>query len=88
MTTKMEEQPAGTLKRFIREELLNGQADVEVDDDLLAEGKVDSIGMMWLVGFIEENWQVQVPAEDITIEHFHTIRAIETYLKQRQAVNE
>lgn len=74
------------LKRYIAHELLGrrdalGLAD---DDDLLGSG-VDSVGMMSLVLFIEERWQLPVPPEDVTIENFQTVERIESYLRGRGA---
>ncbi|MGK7878411.1 MAG: acyl carrier protein [Xenococcaceae cyanobacterium] len=71
-----------TLKRYISEELLNGRIDVDVGDDLLGNGMIDSMGMMWLIAFIEETFGISVPLEDITIEHFRTIQTIDAYLKK------
>ena len=69
------------LQQYISEELLNSQMQVNVDDDLLVDGMVDSMGMMWLIAFIEESFEISVPLEDVTIENFRTIATIDTYLK-------
>lgn len=70
--------------RFIIDELLSGKT-VGDQDDLLLSGLVDSIGVMRLVTFIEEEAALQVPAEDVTIEHFVNIAAISRYLEAREA---
>jgi len=70
--------------RFIIDELLSGKT-VGDQDDLLLSGLVDSIGVMRLVAFIEEEAALQVPAEDVTIEHFVNIAAISRYLEAREA---
>jgi len=70
--------------RFIVDELLSGM-DVGEQDDLLLSGLVDSIGVMRLVAFIEDEAALQVPAEDVTIEHFVNIEAISRYLEARGA---
>ena len=71
------------LKTYIRTELLSGQQDVDDDDNLLSDGMVDSIGMLRLVGFIEEHLQLSVPPEDFTIENFRTVGVIADYLARR-----
>ena len=53
---------------------------VEADDDLLIGEIIDSLGMMRLVAFIEETFKIKVPLEDITIQHFRTVEAIDSYL--------
>ncbi len=70
------------ITRFIVDELLSGMK-VGEQDDLLLSGLVDSIGVMRLVAYIEEQAALQVPPEDVTIENFATIEAIGRYLEAR-----
>jgi acyl carrier protein len=67
------------ISNYITGELLNGET-VAHDDNLLGEGVIDSLGMLRLVAFLEESYEVQVPPEHFTIENFRTIESIETYL--------
>lgn len=74
-----------TLRRYIAHELLNdGSQVVGDDDDLLGSWSIDSVGMMSLVLFIEEKFELPVPPEDVTIENFVSISAIDAYLRSRQ----
>ena len=70
---------------FINQEILADQAGVEVtaDDELLVEGYIDSLGVMRLVGFIEEQLGLTVPPQDITIENFGSVSMLAAYLQQR-----
>lgn len=85
--TSQEPQPSSNhqavLQKYIGDELLNGRMQVEADDDLLVGEIIDSLGMMRLVTFIEETFSVTVPLEDITIQNFRTIEAIDAYLQRR-----
>ena len=72
------------LKNFVNEELLSGDLTIEVDDNLLRNGMVDSIGMVRLVGFIEENYQISIPPEDFTIENFQSVKVIAEYLQTQE----
>ena len=85
--TSQEPQPSpnhsAILQAYIGDELLNGRMQVAVDDDLLMEEIIDSLGMMRLVAFIETTFNITVPLEDITIQHFRTIETIEAYLHRR-----
>jgi acyl carrier protein len=69
--------------RFIRDQLLSDRPTLEltVDDDLLGENLLDSMGIMRLVSFIDERFQFAVPPEDVTIENFLTVRDISQYLE-------
>lgn len=73
----------GALRQYIGEELLEDEAPVEDDENLLADGMVSSLGMIRLVGFIEETYGVTVPPDDFTIENFRTIETLDNYLSAR-----
>lgn len=75
------------LKSFIESDLLagHGGAQVGYNDDLLLSGLVNSLGVMRLVAFTQERFGVEIPAEDVIIEHFQTIDAIAGYLRTRSA---
>lgn len=67
---------------YIEQELLSGQSDLklEADEDILTTGLIDSIGIMNLITFLEQKFEVTIPAEDMTIENFMTVEIIETYI--------
>ncbi len=71
------------LRKYIVDELLNGNMDVSTDDNLLADGMVDSLGMLRLVAHIEEWLDIKIPHSDLVIENFRTIGDINQYLEQR-----
>ncbi len=75
-----------TLRRYISQELLSDRdgSPLADDEDLLGGGLVDSVGMMSLVLWVEEEFGVAVPPEDVTIENFFSIDTIDAYLKQRR----
>lgn len=68
---------------FVQNELVHTPIAVTSDDDLLSEGLVDSMGMMWLIQHIEDLLQTSIPAPDVTIENFGTAGAIAEYLSRR-----
>ena len=72
------------LSRFISDDLLSGTA-VGDQDELLISGLVDSLAVMRLVSFIEQQSGLRVPPEDVVIENFASIDAIDRYLQTRAA---
>ena len=74
------------LINYIKEELHGGGADVEIhpEDDLLGSGLVESMGMMKIIGFIESEFDVVVPPQDMTIENFITVEAMVNYISQKK----
>lgn len=77
-----------TLKQYIEQELLSDRGAVTLDDDdnLLGSGLVDSVGMMSLVLFVEDTFELMVPPEDVTIEHFLSVNTISGYVQKRKAL--
>ena len=65
---------------YISQELLNKQVSFSDSEDLYTSGVIDSLGLMRLISFIEENYDVRVKPGDMTIENFKSIDAIIDYL--------
>ena len=68
------------LLRFVREEMLAGRSagDVAIDADtyLFEDGVVDSLGILTLIAFVEQQCGRPIPDSEIVMEHFRSIRAI------------
>ncbi|MFN7035915.1 MAG: acyl carrier protein [Bellilinea sp.] len=74
------------IHKFILDELAKGRKKtIGNDDDLLAEGIIDSLGILQLVAFIEEKFKFTVPDEDVVIENFMSVNALSNYLNQKIA---
>jgi methoxymalonate biosynthesis acyl carrier protein len=76
---------ADRIRAFIREEIvLDAEAHV-ADDTPLLEGIVDSLAMMQLVDYLEEEFDAEIDERDIKAENFGTVRAIERLVNERLA---
>ena len=53
---------------------------VDPDDSLLRRGVFDSLGVMEVIGFIEEAFGIEVAQEEITEANFGTLNAIACYV--------
>lgn len=75
-----------TLKSYITGQLLNDRGEVALrdDDNLLGAGLLDSVAMISLVLFIETEFGIAVPPEDVTIENFLSIDTIAAYVSRRR----
>ncbi|GAP10779.1 acyl carrier protein [Bellilinea caldifistulae] len=74
------------INNFILNELAKGRKKtINNDEDLLAEGIIDSLGILQLVAFIEEKFNFTVPDEDVVIENFMSVNALSSYLDQKLA---
>ena len=65
------------LLRFVREDLLAGR-DVSIDPDtyLFEDGVVDSLAILPLIAFVEQQCGRSIPDNEIVMEHFRSIRTI------------
>ena len=72
---------------YISNELINESLEdaLEESDDLLGGGILDSMGMMKLILFVEKEFDVKVPPEDMTIENFMTVGHIMEYIQNKKA---
>ena len=83
MTTSLPDNQLAALKSYIENSLLNGRS-VATDENLLLSGLLDSLGVMSLVAYIEDNFEIAVPFEDVIIENFMTIEAMAQYIRSRK----
>lgn len=70
------------LLNYIQQDLIGKRQSVTVsaDDNLLTSGLIDSMGVMKLITFIEKEFGVKVPPQDMVIENFMSVNAISEYL--------
>ena len=73
------------LKSFIFEELvfIDNPQEFSEDDDLLEAG-LDSMGIMRLVIFIEEEYGVLLPDEELEPENLQTLKRLVAWIKRHQ----
>ena len=76
-----------TLAAFISNELLKTDELLEGDENLLADGMVDSLGMLRLVAYIEDVSGIKVPPQDFIIDNFRTLDVLCAYLERSTADN-
>jgi acyl carrier protein len=66
-----------SLTRFINDNLIRDAAvPLTPDTSLIDLGLVDSIGLMQILGFVENEASVRVPDHMVTPDHFESIAAI------------
>ena len=72
------------IREFIKEELLFEDPDKELTEDTpLLEGVIDSLGLMQLVAFLEEEFDVEIDDSEMTAAHFRTIGDIEELVQEK-----
>lgn len=76
------------LRRFLLVDLLFGEDTGEFsdDDDLFAVG-LDSMGILRTTAFLEQKTGTQIPPEDLTHEHFQSIRKLADHVSELRAAD-
>ena len=66
---------------YIKTEIANEPLEsIDVHEDLLGSGIIDSIGIVKLIAFLEREFQVKIPSEDMTVENFMTVHHISQFV--------
>lgn len=75
------------IRKFLAENFLLSSNGFTLDDDasLLEAGVVDSTGVLELIMFIEEDFQIEVADEEIVPENFDSVNRIAAYTKSKLA---
>ena len=73
-----------TIKQFIVDNFLFGDgAKIANETPLFEKGIIDSTGVLELVAFIEDNFNVTVADEELVQENFSSLIAIEKFLQSK-----
>lgn len=71
---------------IIKDDLLkDDEIEINLSDDLLTTGILDSMALIRLVAAIESKYSIKIPPTDLIIENFLNIESMQSYLKNRLA---
>ena len=75
-----------TILNFIRKQFVSrrGGDELTATDSLLNSGVIDSTAIFKLVGFLEQEFGIEVRDEDIVPEHFETVRDVAAFVESRR----
>lgn len=71
------------LVTYVADEIAPAGEPIATDTDLLLTGLVDSVGVVMIVGFIEDRLATTIDPGDVVLEHFQTVDAMVEYLRTR-----
>ena len=79
--------PADALRGFISRDLPGGRPVAELTDDLplIREHVIDSLGIFQLVSFVEDEFGVEIPDDEVVLENFETIAALVRFIERKRA---
>ena len=71
---------------FIRDELLDEDIEVGLEDDLLSGEVLYSLAVMRLASWVEETFTIEMTPANLTVENFQTVAALtEFVVKETEA---
>jgi len=75
-----------SIKQFIVESLMagSGRDTIEPDEQLVNSKIIDSLGMMRLITFLEEHFEIEVDDGDVGNENFGTLQTLVNYVEGKQ----
>lgn len=77
------------IERYIVEEIMfgNGQDKLEPEQSLISSGILDSVALLRLVAFIEEQARVKITDGEVIPDNFETLDNIKTFLEQKLQIH-
>jgi acyl carrier protein len=76
--------PVNTVKEFIVENFLFGEEDqIELETDFFEKGIIDSTGVIELVSFLEETFEISIDDEELIPENLSSLKNIREFLQQK-----
>jgi acyl carrier protein len=73
------------IRQFITEKfLLNSGDDLDDDMSLLETNTVDSVGILEIVGFIENHFNLKIEDEELTAENLDSVNKIARFIEKKQ----
>ncbi len=74
------------LEAFIVEEVALGRGipSIAPDEDLLARGVIDSLGVTQLVAFLEERYSIRVGDDELVPANFQSLDRLEAFVAGRR----
>ena len=70
------------VKKFICEEIVQDNIDLDENDSLIETGIIDSLGIIKLISFLEKQFHLEINPNDITPENFDKIKSISELIKK------
>lgn len=78
--TATSDETASRLLGFINSEVSVSPEPIEAETDLLLTGAVDSLGVLRITQWMEDELGIEVDPADVTLDHFQTVAKMMVYL--------
>ncbi len=76
------------IKSFILKKFpLARKRGLEDSDPLLESGILDSLGILDVVGFVEQQFAISISDEELVPENFHTVESLVAFVQRKRSHN-
>ena len=74
------------IERFVVDELMLGDSNTKIDpnESLISSGVLDSLALLRLIAFLEEQMGVTVDDSEVIPENFETIHEIKSFIEKKK----
>jgi acyl carrier protein len=80
------EQLQTTIREFIASELPDaGHEPIANDTPLIEREIMDSTGILMVIGFLEDEFDIFIDADDVSVDQFRSVQAIADLVTAKQA---
>lgn len=86
MSTRTSVEFGEQLIDFIQSAIATADDQIDADTDLLLTGLVDSLGVILIVDWLEEQLDIEIDPGDVTLENFRHVEDMLNYLSRRNAL--
>ncbi len=85
MTNIQPESVAQLLRDYITQEIAYDRSDLNLTNEfeLIEQGVIDSMGILRVVTFLEEKYEIAMDPQDLMLENFATIDAITAFVTKK-----
>jgi acyl carrier protein len=81
MTTNI----TSTIERFLVDQIMMGDKGTKIDPEtsLINSGVIDSLSMLRLINFLEEEFGIVVEDEEVVPDNFDTLKIMESFVAEK-----
>ena len=74
------------IERFVVDEIMLGDSNTKIDpnESLISSGVLDSLALLRLIAFLEEQMGVTVDDSEVIPENFETINGIKLFIEKKK----
>jgi acyl carrier protein len=76
-------------RTYVLEQFLYARTDVQLSEDepLFERGIVDSMGVVEVVQFLEQEYGILIDDDEVTEQHFRSLRSIADYVCSKRVIS-